>query len=345
MSVRTAVFSDSLRQMPSRGLSLLLTPVTAAGGLSMEHIPGLPWGKGGSHPAGMPRGFSFHPASPVWGVLPLFRHRTPHPHTPTAQRPPSDPRQSPYGAFWALSAQSPAGSRGCARAAASQRGDRVGAPFSRRRRSSEQRCARTRHPFTFPVVGFNLSPARRIFADCEPPLGGCEGPGCPSPSPPGQVEASLQPPHPNCCQQLQGHFRGFADRPECTRAIWGEQAAPPCQAGSGRPHTDTAPDPPRGTPPSPHCARLSRRAPKWDTLTQGSRHPPVSITRAEAVGPPSLAAFSPHSPAPSHQCCSHRDQTGGRAQPRSPVLPGCCPVPSLGGSRSLKGLQKSIPSN
>lgn len=42
MSVSTAVFSASLRQMPSRGLSLL---VAAAGGLSVEHSPGLPCGE------------------------------------------------------------------------------------------------------------------------------------------------------------------------------------------------------------------------------------------------------------------------------------------------------------
>lgn len=54
MSVSTAVFSHSLRQMLSKGLSLLLTLVMAGGDLSMEHGPGLPCGE---QPFGMLQGF------------------------------------------------------------------------------------------------------------------------------------------------------------------------------------------------------------------------------------------------------------------------------------------------
>lgn len=52
MSVSTAAFSDSLRQIPARGLSLLLT----LGHLSMEHSPGLSCG---NDPAGRLGGFLF----------------------------------------------------------------------------------------------------------------------------------------------------------------------------------------------------------------------------------------------------------------------------------------------
>lgn len=65
MSVSTAAFSDSLRQMPARGLSLLLT----LGHLSMEHSPGLSWGE---LPSWDVVGGFFSPTSPVWSVLPYF---------------------------------------------------------------------------------------------------------------------------------------------------------------------------------------------------------------------------------------------------------------------------------
>lgn len=75
MSVSTAAFSDSLRQMPARGLSLLLM----LGHLSMEHSPGLSWG---NYPAGM-LGGSFHPP-PILSAsahvlhFPFCTHRCAH---------------------------------------------------------------------------------------------------------------------------------------------------------------------------------------------------------------------------------------------------------------------------
>lgn len=92
MSVSTAVFSASLRQMPSRGLSLL---VAAAGGLSVEHSPGLPCGES---PARMPWGFAFHPA---WGVPPVSAaSEPPCPHTRAAQSPASQTPSTAHVGLW-----------------------------------------------------------------------------------------------------------------------------------------------------------------------------------------------------------------------------------------------------
>lgn len=64
MSVSTAAFSDSLRQIPARGLSLLPT----LGHLSVEHSPGLSWG---NYPAGMVGDVvSFH-TPPLLGCSPV----------------------------------------------------------------------------------------------------------------------------------------------------------------------------------------------------------------------------------------------------------------------------------
>lgn len=168
------------------------------------------------------------------------------------------------------------------------------------------------------------------------------------PSPPGQVGMSLQPAHPNCCQQLQGRLPALAGGPKHTQELGGEQAAPPCRAGSSQASSEAAPaPPPAGQPLSSHCAQLSGSTPEWETLTQGSWHPPVSmmaaLARHEVMVPPHLTAFSPQSPAPSHQCC----RLGGPRRGGELILPGCRPhpFPRGGASCSLKGLQKSIPSN
>lgn len=103
MSVSTAVFSDSLRQMLSRGFSLLL--VTAAGVLSMEHNPGLPWGESPSRDVA---GVFFSPHLPHSGCSPPFRHLCsgadpPYLH-PNSSEPGVRPQRSPCGGFSALSA-------------------------------------------------------------------------------------------------------------------------------------------------------------------------------------------------------------------------------------------------
>lgn len=109
--------------------------------------------------------------------------------------------------------------------------------------------------------------------------GVCEGLGRLSPSPPGQVEMSLQLTHPNCCQQLQGHLLGIADHPKCTRELAEGASFTSLQS---RGLADPAPrllllPSSRDSPAHPTVPQLFGRAPKLDMLTKGSRHPPVSI--------------------------------------------------------------------
>lgn len=103
ISVSTADFSDSLRQMLSRGFSLLL--VTAVGVLSREHNPGLPWGES---PGRDVTGVFFSPHLPCLGCSPPFCHpcsgaNPPYLHLDSSE-PGVRPQQSPCGGFSALSA-------------------------------------------------------------------------------------------------------------------------------------------------------------------------------------------------------------------------------------------------
>lgn len=90
MSVSTAVFSASLRQMLSRGLSLLL--VMATGDLSTQHSPGLPWEAMAQLSCCCCCCLAFLPTLlPLFGLLSpfhqlLFRHRTSLPtHTHSSE--------------------------------------------------------------------------------------------------------------------------------------------------------------------------------------------------------------------------------------------------------------------
>ena len=132
--------------------------------------------------------------------------------------------------------------------------------------------------------------------------GVCNGAGRLSPSPPGQVETLLQPMHLNCCRQPQGHLLGLADRPECTRELAGGAGFTSLQSrGPADPALRLLPLPsPKDSPAHPMVPQLPGKALKSEALTQGSQHPPVSMTgaptRAEVVLPSLLTAFSPPEP-------------------------------------------------
>lgn len=102
--------------------------------------------------------------------------------------------------------------------------------------------------------------------------GVCKGLGRLSPSPPGQVEMSLQLTHPNYCRQLRGHLLGIADHPKCTRELVEGASFTRCKAGVWLTQLQGCScSPPRGTalliPQFPSCSgelqnwRCSQRAP------------------------------------------------------------------------------------